>query len=106
LRPRGAVKNLCSEELRDLGAEIILGNTYHLWLRPGHKLIEKAGGLHRFMNWDGPILTDSGGYQVFSLTGNKRNQVNQGKVKLSEKGVEFRDPLDGKKIFHDAGKIY
>src|SRR4030042_6915885 len=63
----GAVKNLSPEELKDLGAQIILGNTYHLWLRPGEKLIKKAGGLHQFMNWSGPILTDSGGYQVFSL---------------------------------------
>lgn len=68
---KGAVKNLVPEELRGVGAEIILGNTYHLWLRPGHKLVERAGGLRRFMNWNGPILTDSGGYQVFSL-GNKK----------------------------------
>ncbi len=96
---KGAVKNLSPEELRDLGAEIILGNTYHLWLRPGHKLVEKAGGLQRFMNWDGPVLTDSGGYQVFSLAGNKINRGNTGKIKLSEEGVEFSDPIDGKKNF-------
>jgi len=93
---KGAVKQLSSEELRGLGAQIILGNTYHLWLRPGHKLIEKAGGLQKFMNWNGPMLTDSGGYQVFSLA-SKRDKKSS--VKLSEKGVEFRDPVDGKKHF-------
>jgi len=98
---KGAVKQLSSEELRELGAEVILGNTYHLWLRPGIDVIKKAGGLQKFMNWNGPILTDSGGYQVFSLgdRGNKGNRDNLGKVKLSEKGVEFRDPVDGKKHF-------
>jgi queuine tRNA-ribosyltransferase len=98
---KGAVKNLCPEELRELGAEIILGNTYHLWLRPGEKLIKKSGGLQKFMNWNGPMLTDSGGYQVFSLSnrGNKGNRDNKGKVKLTEKGVEFSDPVDGKKYF-------
>jgi queuine tRNA-ribosyltransferase len=109
---KGAVKNLCPEELRDLGAEILLGNTYHLWLRPGHKLVGKAGGLQKFMNWDGPILTDSGGYQVFSLANKKRvhpvESPTRGRgavlpqfsrVKLTEKGVEFRDPVDGKKYF-------
>lgn len=93
---KGAVKNLTPEELRELGAEIVLGNTYHLWLRPGEKLIKKAGGLQKFMNWDGPILTDSGGYQVFSLAGRRDEKSS---VKLSEKGVEFRDPIDGKKYF-------
>ena len=109
---KGAVKNLSPEELRDLGAEIILGNTYHLWLRPGEKIVKKAGGLHRLMNWDRPILTDSGGYQVFSLSnkkgvrpsksagvGGKRSASPLNGVKISEKGVEFRDPLDGKKYF-------
>ena len=109
---KGAVKNLSPEELREIGAEIILGNTYHLWLRPGEKIIKKAGGLHRLMNWDRPILTDSGGYQVFSLAGKKRAhpvKFRQGRtfakgegfdrVKLSKKGVEFRDPMDGKKYF-------
>jgi len=64
---RGAVKNIISEELKNIGAEIVLGNAYHLWLRPGDELVKKAGDLHRFMDWDGPILTDSGGFQVFSL---------------------------------------
>ena len=93
---KGAVKQLSSEELRELGAEAILGNTYHLWLRPGEKLVKKAGGLQKFMNWNGPMLTDSGGYQVFSLAGRRGDK---GSVKLSEKGVEFRDPSDGKKYF-------
>ena len=84
---QATVKAMTPEELKDeINAEIILGNTYHLFLRPGHKLIEKAGGLHKFMNWDRPILTDSGGFQVFSL----------GKLrKITEEGVEFRSYLDG-----------
>ena len=64
---RATVKAMTPEEVKNLGAQIILGNTYHLYLRPGHKLVEEAGGLHKFMNWDMPILTDSGGFQVFSL---------------------------------------
>ena len=67
---KGAVKNVSPEDLIELGAEIVLGNTYHLWLRPGDELIARAGDLHKFMNWSGPILTDSGGYQVFSLIHN------------------------------------
>ena len=62
----GAVKAMSPAELKELGADIVLGNTFHLWLRPGLEVIEAHGGLHRFMGWDGPILTDSGGYQVFS----------------------------------------
>ena len=84
----GAVKNLSVEEIKNLGAQIILGNTYHLWLRPGIDIIKRAKGLHKFMNWDGPILTDSGGFQIFSLA--KRR-------KLTEKGVEFSDPFNGNK---------
>jgi len=87
---QATVKAMTPEELKDIEAEIILSNTYHLYLRPGHKLIEKAGGLHRFMNWDRPILTDSGGFQVFSL-GDLR--------KISEEGVEFRSHIDGSKHF-------
>lgn len=82
----GAVKSLSPEEVSSLGSNLILGNTYHLYLRPGHKLIEKAGGLHSFMNWQGSLLTDSGGYQVFSLS-NLNN--------ISDEGVEFRSHLDG-----------
>lgn len=87
---RATVKAMTPEEVKDLGAQIILSNTYHLYLRPGHKLVEEAGGLHKFMNWDGPILTDSGGFQVFSL-GDLR--------KIKEEGVEFRSHIDGSKHF-------
>src|SRR3989339_889321 len=80
------VKMLTEAQVRETGAEIMLSNSYHLYLRPGHKLIEKAGGLHRWMNWHKPILTDSGGFQVFSLTDFR---------KISDDGVEFRDPLNG-----------
>lgn len=84
------VKAMTPEELKDINAEIILSNTYHLYLRPGHELVKKAGGLHKFMNWDRPILTDSGGFQVFSL-GDLR--------KITEEGVEFRSHIDGSKHF-------
>lgn len=87
---RATVKAMTPEEVKNLGAQIILGNTYHLYLRPGHKLVEEAGGLHKFMNWDMPILTDSGGFQVFSL-GDLR--------KIKEEGVEFRSHIDGSKHF-------
>ena len=83
---RGAVKGVTARDLREVGAEIILGNTYHLWLRPGDRLIARLGGLHRFIGWDGPILTDSGGFQAFSL-GEKRS--------ISEEGIRFRSHLDG-----------
>jgi queuine tRNA-ribosyltransferase len=86
----GTVKGMTPEELRETGAEIILGNTFHLMLRPGTEVIKAHGGLHRFMHWDGPILTDSGGFQVWSL-GQLR--------KLSEQGVWFQSPVDGAKIF-------
>ncbi len=83
----GSVKAVQPRELRaDVGAQIILGNTYHLYLRPGLDVLERAGGLHRFMQWPGPILTDSGGYQVFSLSGRRT---------LSEEGVRFKSHLDG-----------
>lgn len=92
----GAVKTLSPDDLRNLGTEIILGNTYHLHLRPGEKFIRKSGGLTKFNLWNGPILTDSGGYQVFSL--GLRDEVNNKKgnnVKISEKGVIFKSHLDG-----------
>jgi len=82
----GAVKALTPEEIRGSGAAVILGNTYHLYLRPGHELIRRLGGLHRFMGWDGSILTDSGGFQVFSLAPFR---------KIREEGAEFRSHLDG-----------
>jgi queuine tRNA-ribosyltransferase len=83
---QGSVKSLDPADLRGAGAQIILANTYHLYLRPGHELVRDLGGLHRFMGWDGPILTDSGGFQVFSLSKLRR---------LGEEGVEFRSHLDG-----------
>jgi queuine tRNA-ribosyltransferase len=101
---KGAVKNLTPEELKEIGAEIVLGNTYHLWLRPGDKLIKKAGDLHKFMNWSGPILTDSGGFQVFSLGERAKKNFGKSGVVLSEKGVEFSDPTNGKKYFMSPEK--
>jgi len=84
---QGAVKAMTPGEIKELGAEIILGNTYHLHIRPGDELIRNMGGLHKFMNWDRPILTDSGGFQIFSLAK---------LVKLNEEGVFFRSHLDGR----------
>jgi len=86
----GAVKGVTAEALDSIGASIILGNTYHLFLRPGMEVISKAGSLHRFISWKKPILTDSGGFQIFSLQGNS---------KVEEKGVEFKSHLDGSKFF-------
>jgi queuine tRNA-ribosyltransferase len=83
---QGTVKSLSPDDVREAGAQILLGNTYHLLLRPGPDLVRELGGLHRFMAWDGPILTDSGGFQVFSLAKLR---------KLTEAGAEFRSPLDG-----------
>ena len=83
---QGTVKGVLPEQLLELGAQIILGNTYHLYLRPGHERVQRLGGLHRFMHWDKPILTDSGGFQVFSL-GDLR--------KIDEEGVRFQSHLDG-----------
>lgn len=87
---QATVKAMSSDELKEINSEIILGNTYHLYLRPGHQLIEKAGGLHEFMNWDRPILTDSGGFQVFSLSDLRE---------IKEEGVYFQSHLDGSKHF-------
>lgn len=83
---QATVKTLTPYEVKDAGASIILSNTYHLYMRPGHKLVERAGGLHKFMNWDRPILTDSGGFQVFSLAGIR---------KITEEGVTFSSHIDG-----------
>src|SRR5688572_10140444 len=82
----GSVKAVSPDDLRDCGVEIVLGNTYHLHLRPGEEIVKKMGGLTKFMNWNGPMLTDSGGFQVFSLGEN---------VKLDEEGVEFKSHIDG-----------
>ncbi len=84
------VKTLAPEELKEIGAGIILSNTYHLWLRPGEDIVKKAGGLHKFMNYDGPILTDSGGFQVFSLARPKD---------ITEDGVHFKNHLNGDSLF-------
>lgn len=93
----GSVKAVHMTELKeDIKAQIILGNTYHLYLRPGLDILEKAGGLHKFNSWDGPILTDSGGFQVFSLAGNR---------KLREEGAEFRSHIDGSKHLFTPEKV-
>ncbi len=86
----GSVKAMTPRDLREVGAGIILGNTFHLWLRPGLDVIGEFGGLHRFIGWDGPILTDSGGFQVFSLAARR---------KLTEEGVAFASPVDGSRVF-------
>ena len=85
---RATVKTCSPRDLIELNAEIILGNTYHLYLRPGHRIVQQAGGLHKFMGWKKPILTDSGGFQVFSL-GSSRT--------ITELGVEFKSEIDGQK---------
>ena len=87
---QATVKTLAPEELKAIDCGIILANTYHLWLRPGEDIVDKAGGLHKFMNWDGPILTDSGGFQVFSLA--KRKDI-------SEEGVKFKNQYNGDALF-------
>ena len=86
----GSVKAMTPRDVRETGAEIILGNTFHLYLRPGLEIVQKFGGLHRFIGWDKPILTDSGGFQVFSLAHRR---------KLSEEGVTFASPVDGSRVF-------
>ena len=86
----GSVKAMSPVELKEIGSQIILGNTFHLWLRPGTQVLDKFGGLHGFMGWDGPILTDSGGFQVFSLGAMR---------KITEEGVKFQSPIDGSKLF-------
>lgn len=93
---QASVKGISPDELRALNAGIILSNTYHLYLRPGHELIREAGGLHRFMNWDGAVLTDSGGFQVFSLSKLR---------KITEEGVQFRSHIDGSKHFLSPEKV-
>ena len=84
------IKGLSPEELKEMGADVVLANTYHLWLRPGEDLVAEAGGLHKFMNWDKGILTDSGGFQVFSLSDMR---------KITEEGVHFRNHINGEKLF-------
>ena len=91
----GSVKGVLPEQVRELGAEIILGNTFHLYLRPGLDVIEAHGGLHGFARWNGPILTDSGGFQVFSLAHRR---------KITEQGVTFAAPTDGSTVFLGPGR--
>ena len=86
----GTVKGMLPRDIEAIGADIILGNTFHLWLRPGTDIIDKFGGLHKFMHWNKPILTDSGGFQVFSLGAMR---------KITEEGVNFKSPIDGAKVF-------
>lgn len=92
---KATVKGLSPEEVKATGAQILLSNTYHLYLRPGHELVEKAGGLHKFMNWDGAILTDSGGFQVFSLSSLR---------KITDDGMEFNSFIDGSKHYFSPEK--
>lgn len=87
---QGTVKGITPKQLKEIGPQVVLGNTYHLGLRPGDALVAKLGGLHRFMDWDGPILTDSGGFQVFSLSGMR---------KITEEGVKFQSHIDGSTHF-------
>jgi len=89
---QATVKTLDYKEIKGIGAGVILANTYHLWLRPGEDIVDKAGGLHKFMHYDGPILTDCGGYQVFSLVKNKKKNI-------TEEGVYFKSHLNGEKLF-------
>ena len=88
---QATVKTLSPEEIKDMNCGVILSNTYHLWLRPGEDIVAASGGLHKFMNYDGPILTDSGGFQVFSLAKNKKKDI-------CEEGVKFKSHLDGKNL--------
>ena len=93
-----SVKAVHQHELKkDINADIILGNTYHLYLRPTTEILEQAGGLHKFMNWDRPILTDSGGYQVYSLSGNN---------KINEEGVKFKSHIDGSTHFFHLNLLW
>lgn len=93
---KATVKSLSPEEVRETGSQILLSNTYHLYLRPGHELIERAGGLHKFMNWDGAILTDSGGFQVFSLSKTR---------KITDDGMTFNSIIDGSKHTFTPQKV-
>jgi len=93
---QGTVKAMSPRDLLEIGAEIVLSNTYHLYLRPGPELIAQAGGLHKFINWEKPLLTDSGGFQVYSLSHNR---------KVTEEGVEFASHIDGSKHFFTPEKV-
>ncbi len=93
---QGAIKALPFRDLRELGSQIVLCNTYHLYIRPGYQVIRESGGLHKFISWDGPILTDSGGFQVYSLSDMR---------KVTEEGVEFKSHVDGNKYFFTPEKV-
>ena len=99
----GSVKGVSPDELKAIEAQIILANTYHLYLRPGDELIRKMGGLHKWTQWDGPILTDSGGFQVFSM--GKGTKTGNNRVKISEEGVEFKSHLDGNKHYFTPERV-
>ena len=116
---QAVVKTLTSEEVEQTKSQILIANTFHLHLRPGEKIIEKAGGIHKFMNWKKSIMTDSGGFQVFSLgfgrdlgmgkilkqTLNEEKSIQEGaqpqKIKITQDGVYFQSPIDGEKLFCD-----
>ncbi|MFW0837862.1 MAG: tRNA guanosine(34) transglycosylase Tgt [Candidatus Komeilibacteria bacterium] len=109
---KGTVKSLSGDDMSALGAQIVLANTYHLYLRPGLEVLRRVGGLHNFMNWSGPILTDSGGFQVFSLAAsvqrvgvNKTGQAVKVDRKISQRGVEFRSFWDGSKHLFTPAKV-
>jgi queuine tRNA-ribosyltransferase len=107
---QATVKTLSPEEIKETGTQMFFVNSYHMYLRPGHELVKKMGGLHKFMNWQGPIITDSGGFQVFSLANKKVGKVrededgNEPLVKITEEGVEFRSHHDGSKHFFTPQK--
>ena len=101
---KGTVKHLTAQEVRKIGFKMILGNTYHLWQRPGNHLIKKAGGLHQFMQWSGAILTDSGGFQVFSLGARAQKRFGRSGITVRDEGVEFTDPEDGRRCFMSPEK--
>lgn len=95
---QGTVKQISAEDMRKLKSQILLSNTYHLMLRPGEKMVKQMGGLHKFMNWDGPILTDSGGFQIFSLASG-RNKTGESLVKLNADGTKFKSYIDGREYY-------
>lgn len=101
---QATVKALDSKDIKDLQAQIILANTYHLYLRPGTEILNQAGGIHKFMNWEKPILTDSGGFQVFSLGKQTQANGNQALAKIGDEGVAFKSHLDGSKHFFSPEK--
>jgi len=101
----GAVRGISPQELKELGFELILANTFHLYLRPGEETVKKFGGLHQFMNWDKTILTDSGGYQVFSLGAGNRSKERTRLVKIEDQGVIFRSHLDGSRHQFSPAKV-